>query len=88
MHSVLHLFRAKRAYVSDGLNLFTTDSIARASIVAELDGLNIVHIPFRGQNREDQCASSAVATMIEIQRIYENCGVLSELTRRGSIRMT
>jgi hypothetical protein len=76
---ILYYHDKRIAIIADGLNVFSKDDFAQRVIRSEFDGINVINIPFFGQNRANQCASSAVAIIIELQKAHQHDAIPSEL---------
>ena len=76
---VLYYSARKLAIVADGANLYATDELAKTVIESEFTGEEVVNIPFYGQNRTNRCASSAVAIVLEFQKIHRSGEVPKEV---------
>lgn len=70
---VLYMASSKVCIVSDGENVYSSDSVARELLLDKLQGARIFkYIPFEGQKEEDHCASSAVGIASQFQTIYKH----------------
>lgn len=65
---MLHLARENMCWVADGLNSYNDDPVAQDYLTALCPGKNILAVPFCGQTRGNQCASSLAAILVEFFR--------------------
>jgi hypothetical protein len=67
---ILYYHDRKMAIVADGGNIYASDQLAQRVIQSEFKGVNIINVPFYGQNRSNRCASAAVGIIIEFQKLH------------------
>jgi hypothetical protein len=67
---ILYYHSRNIAIIADGSNAYQTDSFAQRCIKMEFEGVNLINIPFHGQNKSNRCASSAAIIIIEFQKYY------------------
>lgn len=70
--AVLYLCESKTCIIADGANVSATDRIAHDMVHTHIPDAKLVPLPFIGQNRPDKCASSCIAIMVELEKIYRS----------------
>lgn len=76
---ILYYHNLKLAIVADGANLYHEDEVAKKVVASEFAGIEIINSIFLGQNMDNRCDSSAVAIVLEFQKLQMKKEIPAEL---------